>query len=115
MSSVGAIIVLVGLSGPVDTPRHTWPAPAAIQQPPAKWANRPPVKTKVVYADDALIACKAFWPKAHLPIDTRACAVTTRKPCLIILQSGMPPDLEDAVLKHEIGHCKGWPPGHPLK
>jgi len=114
MSSVGAIIILAGLSGPVDTPRLVWPAPAGIQQPPAKWAKRPDVPYKVQYGDVKALCKNIIGMK---PMVLLGCTTPPKgkTACLINLQSGMPPDLEDAVLKHEIGHCKGWPPDHPLK
>lgn len=109
------MLILATATGPVDTPRHVWHAPASIQQPPAKYALAKQGPTTVVYADDAGKKCRQLLSASILPHEVYGCAVLKGKQCLIVLQSGMPPDLESAVLSHEAGHCKGWPASHPLK
>jgi hypothetical protein len=53
--------------------------------------------------------CGQFNP-AHQSV--AGCAVTGVKPCLIIAYHGS--SFGDArLLRHEIGHCNGWPKDHP--
>jgi hypothetical protein len=71
--------------------------------------------TTVIAKDRAQV--RAFCPRTAFPGHALACAYPRETECLII----MPTDavLEaagwtaDIVLRHEIGHCNGWPAGHP--
>lgn len=97
------------LSGPAfagkDDP--TW-------NPPAKYDHPYKGKLRVYYLPpkQVVTVCKKLIKSATL--EQRGCAVHDDKSCTVIVvdkpYKGATPK---AVLRHELGHCQGWPSHHP--
>ena len=113
MNCLLAILCAAAMSGPAES-RYDWPAPGSIAVPPPRYAGPLEYEPKVVYDEQATKTCGKLM-KVERSSQIYGCAVLKgRGNCTIIVQSGMPADLEAAVLLHERGHCKGWPPSHPV-
>lgn len=41
------------------------------------------------------------------------CAFLGDGHCTILILDGVVPKVRDILLRHEIGHCNGWPRDHP--
>lgn len=46
--------------------------------------------------------------------ESDGCAILMDGGCIISINEGLPKSLYEIVLLHEIAHCNGWPPDHPV-
>lgn len=56
----------------------------------------------------ALVACSKRGLRS-----SDGCAWVERGVCNIVVSTDHPADVQASVVRHEIGHCNGWPASHP--
>jgi hypothetical protein len=92
--------------------------PAGAQ---SSWPEKPPPEFTGPYTGDLTIKRV---PLAEMPshcrnLKVRGCAYWSREAlvyCTVWIPSDVSPQLEAAILEHELGHCNGWKhwyPGQP--
>jgi hypothetical protein len=77
--------------------------------PPPRFDYAPKMDTEVRYrtADVFALYCGTNHPKVG------GCAVVKDGVCFITIRQELAKLDRDAVLRHENGHCNGWPANHP--
>jgi len=77
--------------------------------PPPRFAHEPKMATEVRYrvADTFALYCGTNHPKVG------GCAIVKDGVCYITIRQELTKVDRDAVLRHENGHCNGWPQNHP--
>jgi hypothetical protein len=90
--------------------------PYRLIDPPAKWLETPPKGRETVTfmaASRLKVFCTSMTGKA----EDMGCAVPINGPlgssCQVAVSEVLEPDLRQAVLNHELAHCRGWGADHP--
>ena len=84
---------------------------AAWLMPPARFDHEPTRPYEVRYRQAALfdMYCGTNHPKVG------GCAVEKDGTCYITIRQELGRTARAAVLRHEKGHCNGWPRSHPIE
>lgn len=102
-AALGAIIVVISsmLATPVRAERVASTPPHRFDH---RYRRRPVVVT--VPADSTGV-CR------NLGADGEACSWVRRGICRIVLPTGLTARERASIIRHEVGHCNGWPEDHP--
>jgi hypothetical protein len=100
---------------PQHVPRYP-PARSGAWLPPLEYDHPYTGKLHIIRADKNLLLKKCSAPLG-LGADQLACADPSENECVIFLASNDILEItgwsEEILLRHEIGHCNGWPGNHP--
>lgn len=110
-----ALLVLALLASPALAGKHD-----AEWNPPARYDHAYTGKLMLTKLPQAQMqrACRQLFSQYGYSDTTsgeqRGCAIPGKDVCIIVtIDKTYKATTPDAVLRHELGHCNGWPSSHP--